>query len=390
MLDDSLTQCRRYLFEHLLAKWRDHGLNSQSGYSYESLNQDWSVNPLDRLRLLTQCRQLFTFSHAYLFTNDKQWFDPLDKLFNFIVQHYYVECSTENVQCSPETGKRWIFSLDDQLNIKDTRSDCYALAFVLLSFSYYFKATGNTAALPLIAETHHFLNSHLSSPTGGFLESYPDNNAIRRQNPHMHLLEGYLAAYEVTGNAEYRSRIKDLLDLLTRYFFDAQHACLREFFNADWTPHKDEGHRIEPGHHFEWIWLLHQAARIFPDANYLQIAESLWQTACHNGFDPKGGIYNQIDATGGQVIDAEKRIWPITEYLKALCVHRAEHQQTEQNIISTLDFVFSHYLHQDGRWHEYLDAENQPKSHPLPGTSSYHIFLGLIEVLKWAKNRTQP
>src|SRR5690606_33257506 len=123
--------------------------NSELGYSYESLNHDWTVNHLDRLRLLTQCRQLYTFSHAYLFTNDEQWCAPLDRLFDFIVKHYFIQVGEESTQ-------RWIFSLDDQLNIKDSHSDCYALAFVMLSFSYYFKARGNQTALRLIDDTHLF------------------------------------------------------------------------------------------------------------------------------------------------------------------------------------------------------------------------------------------
>jgi mannose-6-phosphate isomerase len=378
MLDHYLKECRDYLFEHLLSKWRRFGLNPEQGYSYESLNHDWQINPLDRLRLLTQCRQLYTFSHAYLATNDKQWFEPLEGLFTFIVRNYYLNTADG-------TGKRWIFSLNDQLVVKDSHTDCYALAFVLLSFSYYFKATGNQKALKLMDETHIFLQNHMRSPAGGFLESFPSKGEIRRQNPHMHLLEGYLAAYEVSGKADYKAQIKQLLDLLSTHFFDAKNACLIEFFNDDWSAHAQEGHRVEPGHHFEWIWLLHQADRIFPDSNYLEIADALWNTACAFGFDPKGGIYNQIDAESGRVLDAEKRIWPITEYLKALCVHKAHDASTRQDVIHTLNFAFSHYLNKDGSWHEYLDADNRPKPHPLPGTSSYHIFLGLIEVLNWAQ-----
>lgn len=383
MLDELLSQCRRYLFGHLLVNWRKHGLNSETGYSYESLHPDWNINSLDRLRLLTQCRQLYTFSHAYCFTSDQQWREPLDSLFHFIVEHYYI-------QPRPDAPKRWIFSLNDQCQTKDTHTDAYALAFVLLSFSYYFKASGNQTALQLIEETHQFLQQNMKSPLGGFLESFPDSGGIRRQNPHMHLLEGYLAAYAVNPQADYKVQIKYLLDLLTAHFFDKQHACLIEYFNEDWTPHSLEGHRVEPGHHFEWVWLLHQADPLFPHDDYMRIADALWRTAIKAGFDPKGGIYNQIDADSLTVIDAEKRIWPITEYLKALCVHAGNEPDTEETLIKTLHFVFSHYLNQDGSWHEYLDADNLPKAHPLPGTSSYHIFLGLIEVLNWAQQQSEP
>ncbi len=41
------------------------------------------------------------------------------------------------------------------------------------------------------------------------------------------------------------------------HFIDAETGGLREFFKADWTPYDGEKGRImEPGHQFEWAWLL--------------------------------------------------------------------------------------------------------------------------------------
>ena len=48
----------------------------------------------------------------------------------------------------------------------------------------------------------------------------------------------------------------------------------------------------------------------------------------------------------------------------------------------------NHYFIENGRWNEYLDADNQPKDFPLPGTSSYHIFLGLAEVIRWQQSHS--
>ena len=375
MLDSLIKDSQNYLFDNLLAQWLKHGIHPELGYSYESLNHDWSVNPVGRIRLLSQCRQLYTFSHAFIETKDEQWLKPLKPLFNFILSHYWVD-------------EAWIFSLNDDLSIKDRQSDCYALAFVLLAFSYYFDATKDKRALEFIEHTHLFLKNKMACEQGGFLEEFPySGSLVRRQNPHMHLLEGYLAAYKATSNQSYKAEIKKLLTLMSDYFFNAPSASLIEYFNHDWSVHETLGVSIEPGHHFEWIWLLHQANKIFPDKNYLEIADSLWKKAREHCFDPKGGIYNQIHANTGEVLDAEKRIWPITEYLKALCAHQSSDMKTQKHLVTTLTFLFEYYLIKDGSWHEYLDAHNKPKTHPLPATSSYHIFLGLIEVLKWSKSK---
>lgn len=375
MLDKLINDCHDFLYNKLLSQWLEHGLHPEHGYSYESLNHDWSVNPVGRIRLLTQCRQLYTFSHAYVETNDPKWRAPLNKLFNFIVAHYW-------------QNDAWAFSLNDDLSLKDKHSDCYALAFVLLAFSYYFKATNDQQALAYIEKTHHFLQTKMSSTSGGFLESYPrTEDSIRRQNPHMHLLEGYLAAYQITHKAAYKIEINKLLDLLSAHFFDHTTDSLIEFFDQNWKPDTNLGTKIEPGHHFEWVWLLFQTEKIVPAEKNMIMAEALWAKACRYGFDPKGGIYNQIDAISGKVLDAEKRIWPITEYMKALCTFKASAASTQTELNKALDFIFSHYLKNDGAWHEYLDPENKPKPHPLPGTTSYHLFLSLVEVLNWAKTR---
>lgn len=375
MLDSLIKDSKNYLFDNLLNQWLKHGIDPELGYSFESLNHDWSVNSVGRIRLLTQCRQLYTFSHAYIETKDDKWLAPLRPLFEFILSHFWVD-------------EAWIFSLNDDLTIQDRHSDAYALAFVLLSFSYYFEASQDQRAIAFLKRTHLFLQHKMACPNGGFLECCPaTDNRVRRQNPHMHLLEGYLAAYKVTQESAYKDEIKKLLVLMSSRFFDPQSSSLIEYFDQDWSVHETLGVGIEPGHHFEWVWLLHQVDEIFPEIPYLEIANALWKKACAYGVDEKGGIYNQIHARTGEVLDAEKRIWPITEYLKALCLHQV---QPSEKINEALQFLFKHYLETDGSWNEYLDAQNNPKMHPLPGTTSYHIFLGLSEVIKWSSRQKEP
>ncbi|MFT2110223.1 AGE family epimerase/isomerase [Marinomonas sp. 2405UD68-3] len=364
--------CQSFVFGQLLKQWNIHGFHPTLNYSYESLTTEWKVNPVGRVRLLTQCRQLYTFAHASMVDDNPEWEARLRPLFEFITQRYYKD-------------HRWIFSLDDKLDILDEKSDAYALAFVMLSFSFYYQATKDPRAFELIESTHHFLQTHMRSPKGGYYESYPlDTNVVRRQNPHMHLLEGYIAAYNSTQKDDYKNSIIELLTLAKTHFFDTNTNSLREFFTQDWQYDSVAGHIVEPGHHFEWVWLLHQAYKIEADPDYLTLANALWKKAITYGLDPKGGIYNQIHAQTNQVIDKEKRIWPLTEYLKALCVHINHKKTQEEHVKEALSLAFTHYFHPDGHWNEFLDENNHAKEHPLPGTSSYHIFLGLWEVIHWS------
>jgi len=373
MLNDSLTNCQSFLFEELLPNWALYGINPEHGFSYESMNHDWSINSVGRLRLLTQCRQLYTFSHAYQLEKTPEWKSKLTPLFDFIIAHYFQQ-------------DRWVFSLNDDLSIKDKQSDTYALAFVLLSFSYYYQVSQDERALSFMKETHHFLVKNMQAPTGGFYEAYPiDTNQVRRQNPHMHLLEGYIAAFNTTQDNDYKTVIESLLSLSLKHFYDKKTKTLREFFTEDWKFHPELGHQIEPGHHFEWVWLLYQANRILPSTDYTDLAQHLWSTATRYGFASNGGIYNKIDSNNYQAIDKEKRIWPITEYLKAITVIPIGKEEKTHRLETAISFIEQHYLLENGRWNEYLKEDNMPKAYPLAGTSSYHIFLGLSEVLTWLK-----
>ncbi len=374
MLNSALFSCQSFLFDKLLANWVSKGLDTKQGFSYESINLDWTRNKTGHLRLLTQCRQLYTFSHACQFKNILKWRNTLTPLFDFITTHYFMD-------------NRWIFSLNDDLSIKNTQSDTYNLAFVLLSFSYYYKLTKDKRALLYIKQTHQFLQENMIAKTGGFYEVYPINvNQTRRQNSHMHLLEGYIAAFNVTGDVFYKGTIQSLLDLALKHFYDQTTKTLREFFTENWLADPKIGNRVEPGHHFEWVWLLYQANNILPNSDYTDFAKQLWLTATHHGMANNGGIYNQIDGNNYQELDKEKRIWPITEYLKAITVIPIGKKEKLDRLENTLLFMKNHYFLDNGRWNEYLDEKNQAKDFPLPGTSSYHIFLSLAEVITWAQS----
>lgn len=372
MLNNSLSGCQAFVFEQLLENWAQYGINPEHGFSYESMNLDWSINSIGRLRLLTQCRQLYTFSHAYQLESKAEWYDKLTPLFHFITKHYFQE-------------DRWIFSLNDDLSIQEQHSDAYALAFVLLSFSYYYQVTQDNKALHYMEKTHLFLTTHMQAPTGGFYESYPiDINQTRRQNPHMHLLEGYIAAFNTTQNEDYKNAIKSLLPLALEHFYDKKTKTLREFFHSDWTLDNEIGNQVEPGHHFEWVWLLYEANKIVPNIEHTDLAQHLWSTATRHGLASNGGIYNQIDGNSYHPIDKAKRIWPITEYLKAITAIPIGKEEKIHRIENTLEFLQSHYFLKNGGWNEYLNEDNAAKDYPLPGTSSYHIFLGLAEVIRWS------
>src|SRR3546814_15848782 len=83
----------------------------------------------------------------------------------------------------------------------------------------------------------------------------------------MHLLEAFHALYEASGDARWLEHAEHIFQLFRRHFFDAAAGQLIELFDRDWreVPQegRDGGRRLrEPGHFFEWAWLLHRHAAL--------------------------------------------------------------------------------------------------------------------------------
>jgi mannose/cellobiose epimerase-like protein (N-acyl-D-glucosamine 2-epimerase family) len=81
----------------------------------------------------------------------------------------------------------------------------------------------------IVDGTLHFLDEGLVSPSGGYRDADPGLDAIRRQNPHTHLLEVFLALYEATSRDDYRARAMQMFKLFATRFFRPSTGTLCEY-----------------------------------------------------------------------------------------------------------------------------------------------------------------
>ncbi len=149
----------------------------------------------------------------------------------------------------------------------------------------------------------------------------------RRQNPHMHLLEAVLALHAATGEKNWLRRATALVDLFKQRFLDPQTGALIEYFGEDWSVAPgDEGRLREPGHQFEWVWLLFEYSRMASDPSIVPYAGRLFAFGSRYGIEHdeglKGAVFDGVDAQRA-LVAGTKLLWPQTEYIKA-CVARAE------------------------------------------------------------------
>ena len=262
--------------------------------------------------------------------------------------------------------------------------DTYAHAFVLLGLAYYYALTNDAQILAIVDSTLTFLDDGLASDQGGYLDAAPSRDAIRRQNPHMHLLEALLALYSATGCAQYLRRASQIVDLFCKCFFRSDTGTLCEYLTAQLQPLPGPSGRIvEPGHHYEWIWLLGEYQRL-SGRNVGTFTSALYDFADQYGWDQKGYIVDEVDVSG-TVVAGSRRTWPHTEGLKANIVED-EHGRSccDQRAAKCVARLVETFL---GRpipagWVDRVTGDGVDIADFVPASTLYHVFCAVTEAAR--------
>jgi len=351
----------------LLQTWAEHGLDHIHGGYWNRLSHALEPLPDPDKRLLVHLRLIYAFSEGVR-RGAGSWArraadhgrEFLDARFRDPVRGGYFLTTT--VRGVPA----------------DRRKELYAHAFAVFALAHYARAFAAREALDQARALLELLDE-VASPAGGFFECASQDwkpiKGPRLQNPHMHLLEALLALHEVEPDAELGSRADRIFALCADRFVDRVQGCLGESFAADWRPAPGpEGRAVEPGHHFEWVWLLHAYARARGSAEAAQIADLLHRFARRHGVDSDGLVFDGLSRSG-RVLRNSKRLWPQTEHVKALAA-RAERAE----LWSTLERVSARYCDPaTGVWREQLDRDGRVSSRALNATSVYHVVFALAE-----------
>lgn len=361
--------------EDVLPFWATRAWDDSRGGFYEALAFDGtpSVNRPRRVRV--QARQIYTFTKAAL----AGWLPDGE---NIAAKGFDVFLKTA---CPDDGARGCAHYLDDDGTIIDDRRDLYDQAFLLLACSARWTAARDDRARALAGRTLEFLERELSSPHGGWRES--DRNEFpRRQNPHMHLFEAFIAWAQASDDTRYADLAKSVRELFERVFFDPAQSVLLEFFEEDFSPAAgDAGRRIEPGHMMEWVWLLGRYDDVF-NADSSAYMPPLYSNAKKLGQDTAGFLADSVvlgaDPKGG------RRLWPQTEYLKAAIIRaRRGGIGFAKEAADLIDRLFETYFKNEtaGLWCDQFNLAGQPIAKDAPASMLYHIHEAVEEVATFVK-----
>jgi mannose/cellobiose epimerase-like protein (N-acyl-D-glucosamine 2-epimerase family) len=387
----SLPDLQEWLLGRAIPLWLRHGIDREAGGFHEALAPDSYACDASFRRLRVVTRQITVFSHAH--RHGVPGAAAAAALgIEFLDRH----------AARPEGGYAWRFDLANRPT--DTTRDLYDHAFVLLALA---SATAVLPAPPLRRKALallDFLDTNMAHPGGGYVESLPAA-LPRRQNPHMHLLEALLAAHGAFGEPIFLDRAKRLVGLFLDRLVDPATGALPEFFGDTFRPELVEGSFVtEPGHHAEWVWLLHAFAAVgsakgggakrggakggrakggvatgsgvaaVTPARLSRAAAGLLAFADAHGQHPHTHDLIDTVASNGTPVALTARLWPQTERLKAEFLHPGRPPDSRARAVTGL----AAYLKPDGLWHERRDAAGHFLPGPSPASTLYHLTIGIL------------
>ncbi|MFI4867813.1 MAG: AGE family epimerase/isomerase [Steroidobacterales bacterium] len=265
--------------------------------------------------------------------------------------------------------------------VLDDRAFLYDQAFVLLALAESARALGPEAGLIAAAQDlRSTLYARLKRSGPGFSSGVPDALPLQ-SNPHMHLLEAALSWISVDDDPAWRSLADEIVALALSRFIDVGTGALREHFDQHWLPSAGTAGRIvEPGHQFEWAWLLlcwggaAAASASAAAARLVQIGEA-------HGIRDGVAINALLDDFS--VHDGEARLWPQTERLKAAVRMAATTRDSSfESMAAQAAHGLRRYLDTDvpGLWHDRLTVDGRWVQQAAPASSFYHIVCAIGEL----------
>ena len=265
----------------------------------------------------------------------------------------------------------------------DARQDTYSYAFLLFALAWARKLLGRKADGAVAEALIAHLQANLLHPSRmGFIDGLPrpDNNL--RQNPQMHLLEAALAVAEAFSSSQARTLADDLYRLFRERLFDAGRRALPERHDDDWRLADPSNAAFEPGHHFEWIWLLRDYARQSGE-NVEDLVDALSERAYAEGVDENGAVIEAMGLDGAWRSES-RRCWGVCEGLKAAASDfefGARPELARRRAASFLRALRSLFLSAPlaGGWVDRIDAHGAPLIDYAPASTLYHIVLAVAE-----------
>jgi mannose/cellobiose epimerase-like protein (N-acyl-D-glucosamine 2-epimerase family) len=355
--------------------WSTHGRDERGGFHERLSPQANSMAEPRRARV--QPRQVYAFSLA----PSLGWNGPSTELVAHGLDYFFRK--------HRRPDGLFIALVDAQGAPLDRSALLYDQAFALLAFA----AASGVPGLPFdVATEARRLRMAIATNfkrAGNSYEAAVPSRPPLQSNPHMHLFEASLAWTRVSNDSQWQELAAELARTALTHFIHG--STLREFFDASWRPAAGiEGRLVEPGHQFEWAYLLlrwdngnHDDARRVA----LRLIDNTERFGIH------GGVAVNALLDDFSVHDASARLWPQTERLKAAAAAAlVTGEQRYWNMALDAATSLREYLATPvpGLWYDRRLPSGAFISEPAPASSLYHIVGACAELRSLLAAKNNP
>jgi mannose/cellobiose epimerase-like protein (N-acyl-D-glucosamine 2-epimerase family) len=365
--DGIVGKLKRRMIDQALPLWSKEGWDPTTGGFVERLDQEGRADRRAPRRVLVQARQIYCFAKA----GQMGWYPDGREIALRGLDYLLAKAK------APDGRPGFVHILASDGAVLDPLRDTYDHAFVLLALANVYALDRDAQIRAEIDALLSFMDTHLRSPHGGFLEGSPASMP-RRQNPQMHLFEAMIAAFDATHDAAFQNRAGEFFALFLANLYDKQKRVLGEYFEDDWS--RIEPVSVEPGHQAEWAWLLKGFERITgcPTGRY---RSELLAAALRYRDEATGCLIDEGDAAG-TIKRSTRRLWPQTEIAKAwIAEAEAGEAGAADEARAALSRLDRHYLNHPvpGGWYDQFDRDGNSLVATIPASSFYHILCAVAE-----------
>jgi mannose-6-phosphate isomerase len=344
-----LTHFNQHFAACIVPLWQGPGWNTEMALPYEALDAEHQPLPVQRYRAMACARQLYLFSSRI---GQPGAAERAAALFRSLQKHFH----------DPEHGG-WFYSIDAQGKPLDRRKDLYTHAFIVFACAHYWGQVRDSLVASTLAGALDVIEHRFARDDGLYEASLGEDwgnlGSGALQNPQMHLAEAFLQVLAVRDDQAVQQSLLQLCTAMQAHFIDPAHGVMLE------KPRGTVDNWFEPGHQFEWFYLLHTSPLLRGTALHASI-ERGFVFAEHHGVKDEA-VLAMLDVQG-HVLDATQRIWAQAEYARALALR----PDADVKLPKLLQALQGRFLRQAG-WYECRDGQGDVSRHDMPSTTPYHL-----------------
>ena len=320
---------RDSLQHSVLQFWIDHALDKESGGILGQLNRRGEPTGSGNKSVVLISRSLWSFSEAYRRYPDPSYQKMAAECLKFLREKMW----------DKEHGG-YYFMVSREGKIIDSTKQLNPMSYVMEGLAEYALAFHDNQVAREALDLFQVIDQHAhDNQYGGyriaftadwqFIKNYKDGpNAAgsfgrKSYDWHLGLVEALATLYDVTGDAQVRVRLEELLDIFVNKIIDADVGYGRYYFHDDWSVADRDGDskECEYGLDLEASWLIVEAAQRVgrpQDPKIRRASLALVDHALRYGFDKEhGGVYRIGPATE-PATNKDMEWWQQCEALVAL------------------------------------------------------------------------